>query len=94
MNNVTLHSKDFLVNNTRINVVTCVHNEKFSSRPSPILLPCTLLQYAAELARLNKELAEIKNEYEVSRREDMQRVVEQNFQSDSHLNEVELQEYK
>lgn len=53
-----------------------------------------MLQYAAELARLNKELAEIKNEYEVSRKEDMQRVVEQNFESDSCLNEVELQEYR
>lgn len=53
-----------------------------------------MLQYAEELARLNKELAEIKNEYEVSRKEDMQRVVEQNFQSDSYLNEVELQEYR
>ena len=47
-----------------------------------------------ELARLNKELAEIKNEYEVSSREDMQRVVEQNFKSDSCLNDAELQEYR
>ena len=53
-----------------------------------------MLQYAAELARLNRELAEIKNEYEVNRREDMLRVVEQNFQSDLSLNEVELQECK
>ncbi len=53
-----------------------------------------MLQYAAELARLNKELAEIKNKYEVSSREDMQRVIEQNFQSDACLNEVELQEYR
>ena len=75
-----------------------IHNYRliiFSCSPIPSLLSCTLfLQYAAELARLNKELAEIKNEYEVSRREDIQRVVEQNFQSDSRLNEVELQEYK
>ena len=55
---------------------------------------CECLQYAAELARLNKELAEIKNEYEVSSREDMQRVVEQNFESDSCLNDAELQEYR
>ena len=55
---------------------------------------CECLQYAAELARLNKELAEIKNEYEVSSREDMQRVVEQNFKSDSCLNDAELQEYR